>query len=194
MITKFKLYENIITDNQIFKISNDVLYMNDEILHYFLLTQIKKTNLFEQKVCSNRFIDGGFSDIFKFFNGDRKYNQQTYTTCFSFNYGQNFSMTVIIKKMKYSNNIIKYYFGGNSGDFSMHSKGMVRATRQINLNIIKHFFPDIKYDKKYRDFLKGKILFSDLITDMSTYNSLISKTEKKFDEYTLWSNLKEFNI
>ena len=202
MITEFKLFESNDHNNayldQIFSVSGHkgatTLYMNDEILHYFLFTHRNKSNKFEKAYCDKRFEDNASEVVNKFFNGDVKYNSQTYNTCFQIGYGLNYRMRISISKGKYMSGKIGYYFTGSSGSHSMHEKGMIRASKQVNFKIIKLFFPDIKHDNNYRAFLKGELQFSELIDDMSTYNNLINKTEKIYAEYKKNNSINKFKI
>lgn len=87
-----------------------------------------------------------------------------------------------------------YYISGNSGDFSMHGKKMIRATKQINNKIIQMFFPDILKNKNFKSFLKGEILFSDLDLDYNTYNKLTNKTDLLYNKYLKTTARKKFNL
>jgi len=156
MITKFNLYkESLLTPGEIFTIRNDKLIIDDIIRDYFLHTKVKTKNDYHNSFCEDR-----RKDIHNFLS---KPNYGSFRTCFHFRYGSIYSMSINIKKNKFNgSNDFTYYISGMSGDFSMHQKGMIRATRTINLEVIKYFFPDVKKNKQYRDFEKRLIKFSDL--------------------------------
>jgi len=168
--------ENILSENEIFMIKNDELIINDIIRDYFLYEKPVIKNEFINNFCQDR------RDAINKFLTETKYS--SFRTCFHFNYNI-YRMNINLSKAKYKgSNNFTYYISGVSGDFYMHQKGMIRATRTINLEVIKHFFPDIKKDKKYREFEKGLIKFSDL--DL--------KPSEKYENYKRSKVIKKFNL
>lgn len=69
----------------------------------------------------------------------------------------------------------KFYIGGESGDFYMHGKNMIRATRECNLNFIELYYPIVKYIKDFYKKLKNGELFLDIIRNSVHKNPEIAK-------------------
>jgi len=172
-----QLFENLLIENEIFTINHDKLIINDVIRDYFLYE--KQENMKNKKL----FCEDRTDAINKFLSDTRN---SSFRTCFHFTYGGMYSMSIDIKKAKYNNsNNFTYFISGISVDFvmEMHQKGMIRATRTINLEVIKHFFPDVKRDKQYRDFEKGLIKFSEL-----------GLNSERYERYLKNMKAKEFNL
>jgi hypothetical protein len=169
--------QDLMVENEIFTIKSDKLIINHIIKDYFLYEKPENIkNDYMVRFCENR--SGDINDFLA------KTKNSSFRTCFHFTYNGMYSMSINIKKVTFNgSNDFTYYISGNSGDFSMHQNGMIRATRTINLEVIKHFFPDVKRNKKYRDFEKGLIKFSDL--------GLYSV---KYIKYVKAKKIKNFNI
>lgn len=184
-----KLFENIIL-NQIFKVSYTNLFMNTDILNYFLFTNNKPSiNNYKKEMCDERMLDKNYTTVDKFVNSKTQFN-----TCYIFTYNHSYGMSISIKQRKTINGHIDYFFSGSSGDFYMHQRGMIRATKEINLKIIQMFFPEVKNNNLYRSFLNNEIRFDELISDYSTYKSLTTESNKIYEKYLMMKRQKEFNI
>jgi len=72
---------------------------------------------------------------------------------------EHYQMTILIYRGSIKNNefgIFQYYIGGYSGDYSMHGKDMIRATRDCNLNFMSKFYPIVKHIKNFYKLLRLK--------------------------------------
>jgi len=102
-----------------------------------------------------------------FFSGERNEKGYRISTRLDPNihvsYNNMHKMTIVIfTGNNYDNESGKfyYYIGGHSGDYDMHGKSMVRATRECNLNFMAKFYPIILHIKDfYKNFKNGELFF-----------------------------------
>lgn len=180
------------------------LYINEEIMKYLVFTPIPNHNIWDQRVCDFKFNDN-MRDVIKNSNKnilmffEELFIRNTQNTCFILTYNNSYAMSILIRKNE--RNGFRYYIEGNSGDFSMHGKNMIRATKEINLKIIQIFFPEIENNKEYKMWLKGEKKFNELVNNWTTYNKIINIGEENYQkylnrvaEYEKLMNVKKFNL
>jgi len=182
MITEFNKY-----NKSPFMITlGNRLYINEEMMKYFVFTPIPNSNEWNQRYCNLKFKDP-INNVIRTQNKlmlsffDELFRRNTQDTCFILRYNSGYAMRISIRKANRDG--YNYYIEGQSGDFSMHGKSMIRATKGINLKIIQIFFPEIENNKNYRLWLKGELNFNDLITNMDMYNKLINIGEENYQKY-----------
>ena len=91
-------------------------------------------------------------------------------------YGMGFDMEIRIYRGSIHDNEFghfQYYIGGRCGSYEMHTDGMIRVTKECNLNLMKKLYPIIKPIKNFykRLLIEGfiDIIKNEIIKD----NSLI---------------------
>jgi len=84
-------------------------------------------------------------------------------------YNGNHAMNIIIKRGTHKDNEhgrFEYYISGHSGDYEMHGKNMIIATRECNLNFMIKLYPIVEHIKNfYKIFKNGDKVFLDIIKD-----------------------------
>jgi len=91
------------------------------------------------------------------------YKSRQANTNISVRYRGSYGMSIIINrgnKQINEHGEFQYYIGGNSGDYEMHGKNMIRATRDCNLNLMIKLYPIIPHIKKFYKKLQSDTFLS----------------------------------
>jgi len=89
-----------------------------------------------------------------------------------------YAMTVSIHRGNTINNEFghfEYDIGGSSGDYNMHGKDMIRATRECNLHLMEKLYPIVKNIKNFYKRMKNKEGFFNIIRSEIIKNPNITK-------------------
>ena len=162
--------DNII-DQQPFYISNNILYISDDMAK--LLTPTKKDL---EKLYKNnlKVADMELERNIMFFNHERDDNGYVkirgLLTNIKVRWRNMYAMSIIIR---YRWNCLEnkfgkfnYYISGNSGDSEMHTKNMIRATKECNYHLMLKLYPIIEHIKNFMKILESKDKgFIDIIKD-----------------------------
>lgn len=93
-------------------------------------------------------------------------------------YNGMYAMTISIHRGNTHDNEFghfEYYIGGNSGDYEMHGKNMIRATKECNLHLMEKLYPIVKNIKSFYKRLKNKEGFFNIIRSEIIKNPNIAK-------------------
>ena len=196
MITKFKLYESSNIIQQPFWVHNNKLYVSDEIADYLLNIKCK--------------------------DNKKKPYKNIYPLCFVGRYSNNrYIMDLhLYKRINYRQNVLSnrfgefvYYLGGRGGDFEMHGKSMIRATKTINMQLMSMIFPIVdKIPGFIKDIHSGEVPFYDLLEnsleiekydtiealikpiEIKQYPKLDSKIKIDYSRYHEITKSRKFNL
>lgn len=165
-IKKYETVNNFI--QQPFYLSNgDILYISDDLTKKITPTEKELSKIYTKESVLNYKLNQQRA----FFTGERNekgFRVSTRLDLFkNVVYNDFYKMNIVLYSrqeylIKGSGNF-KYYIGGNSGDYEMHSKNMIRATRECNLNFISLYYPIVKHIENFYKKLKGGELFFDII-------------------------------
>jgi len=186
MITKLKLFENDSFNSELpFTLSKSKLhlYINKEVIEYLLTTS--NYSKIDEK-CIN-VISKNYE---KYLENEKINKTNNYNICYKFKFNNNkYIIDIVIKSVK-SNNKLKYYISGFSGTFEMHNVGMIRATKEINFEIINMFF------KNHIPNKKDNINIYELINseDLSYYKKMIDENAENIKKLNINISRKKFNL
>lgn len=92
-----------------------------------------------------------------------------------------------------------YYIDGNSGDYEMYGKNMIRATKQSIINVIKKFFPIFKYIPYAYKKLEENLFF-DVIKNTIKEKPELAKYlnegdyPKDYEDFLIQLQMNKYNI
>lgn len=192
MITKFKIYESLETEQQPFFLNkSDFLYISDDfakkIAPKFKNRKGKYNEWYVKKELENQV---AFFGNIKNEKGYNKVNRISLDI--KVEWGEYYSMSLSLYRGNERNikqGIFHYYITGNSGDHDMHGKNMVRGTRDSNLNFMIKFYPIVKHIKNfYKRFKMGEEGFLEIIRKELDKNQMLAlygvpKELKKEEKY-----------
>ena len=203
-----KYFENN-TIQQPFFLRGDRLYISTE--------KAKEITPFDKNSdkTKRKWSDYTYNQNIEFFKNTRKewigsndnkffpYISSQANTNFSVRYNGSYGMSIIIKRGNEQNNNFgkfEYTIGGNSGDFSMHGKNMIRATRECNLNLMIKVYPIIKYLKNfYKELKEGKKSFLEIIkdaiiNDLSLIKYGVPRELESDNELGIYVSMNKYNL
>lgn len=198
-----KTFENINNHTQqLFYLSKgDVLYLSDDFVN-----RIKPTaNELKKNYKNNQYYKYVLDKQKAFFNDERNEKGYRISTRLdllkSVTYDGMYRMNIVLfSRQEYLIKDVgkfKYYIGGNSGDYDMHGKNMIRATRECNLNFIALYYPIVKHIKDfYKKFKNDELLF-DIVRKAVRKNPEIAKygiPEELQDELGHYETSIKYNI
>ena len=166
-----KYFENINIKQQPFYLSNDYLYLSEEISKkvtptleelkiYYKNNPIWADRIFQEQ-------DNFYNDVRRE-SGSLKNTDINLQKSVSYNnkmYKMNLSLHRRSPSLDNEFGTFKTYLNGNSGDSNMHGKNMKKATRECNLKFIIKLYPIVAHIKDFYKILKSKKPFLDIIKE-----------------------------
>jgi hypothetical protein len=161
--------KNTIKQQPFFLTKVDYLYLSDDLAKKVA----PSTDKIRKKYKNVDYAEYTIKENEYFFNNEKNEKGWHKSTRLStdihvrYNYNQYRMDIVIFKGANYDNEAghFYYYIGGNSGDYDMHGKNMIRTTRDCNLNFIAKFYPIVLHIKDFYKRFKNKELFFDIIRE-----------------------------
>jgi len=199
MIYKFKEYKQ----QPLFLSKSDYLYLSDKLVNEIKPT---KERLMKISLNKNSWVDYIYNKNEDFLNdirNDKNYRKSTFMYLFmSVEFSPNmYNMSLLIgSKINYFSNDsgkFKYYLRGNSGDFEMHGKNMIRATRECNFKFILKLYPIVEHIKNFYKRFKNGELFLEIIESELINNPNLGKfgvPEELYDKYGHLERLEKYNL
>jgi len=179
-----KYFENNnIIEQQPFYISNNTLYISDNIAKLLTPTYNELKKLYKNNPTAS---DYQFKKNVDFLNNEKDENgrnkvREVYTNI-TVRWRNMYAMSIIIKYRGSGNTIdnkfgkFNYYITGNSGDSEMHGKNMKRATRECNYNLMIKLYPIVKYIDNFMKIFESKEKgFLEIIKDSLNKDIMLAK-------------------
>jgi len=189
-----KLFEEInIKQQPLFLSPSDRLYVSDDFAKYIteygtfkdntsdnwkkLYVKYNKEFLNDERDSYDKEGEKAWAGLSKPYKRSYAYTNLTvrYDKNTNFKGGGTYAMNILLYRHNRNNNSgnFKYYIGGNSGDFEMHGKSMIRATRNCNYNLICKFFPIFLHIKDaYKKLKQGEPFYQLIENELDKNPSL----------------------
>lgn len=184
-----KTFENKNINQQPFYLHGDRLYLSDNMVDI----------VYPTKEYIQHIIDHNYNYINNVKSKSKSYKETFLITGLKLRYDNNhYRMDLLLKRGKKKNEYgqFNHYLDGISGDYKMHTKGMIRATRECNLKFIVLYYPIAEHIKNYKK-LKNKEPFLSIIEDGIISNPDIAKNgvpNELYDKYGYLEIANNYNL
>jgi len=166
-----KYFESIEIMQQPFYLSNDHLYLSDDVSKRVTPTLSELKMIYKANpIWADRTIkdqEDFYNDI-RTENGNLKIRNINLHKSVSYNDGYLMNLSLHRRSPLLNNEfgIFKNWLDGNSGDSNMNGPNMKRATKECNLKFIKKLYPIVEHIKNFYNIFKSKDkVFLDIIKD-----------------------------